>query len=265
LRPIHIATIIATSSNKKHLEVEAMSQVLWFLVTTIVITHLVLLPVLDARADNMAPSPLLAPRPDCPPKCGDVDIPYPFGIGKDCSFPGFNLTCNHSLNPPIPYWFDVEVVGVTLEAGEMRIRSLLSYVCFNSSNTVKSSGGQDPYLDHHDNSPFLISAARNEFTAIGCSTMAILDSSRRIYYTGCITSCTSVAEVARDGDKCTGLGCCQTSIPGNLNGIQVTLMGDGKATDDNPSWKFSPCSYAFVAEKGWYVNNQSMAIRAIRN
>ncbi|CAO2150043.1 unnamed protein product [Urochloa humidicola] len=229
-----------------------MPQVLWFLVTTIVITHLVPLPVLAARADNMAPSPLLAPRPDCPPKCGDVDIPYPFGIGKDCSFPGFNLTCNHSLNPPRPYWFDVEVVGVTLEAGEMRIRSLLSYVCFNSSNTIKSSGGQDPFLDHHDSSPFLISAARNEFTAIGCSTLAILDSSTRIHYTGCITSCTSVAEVARDGDKCTGLGCCQTSIPGDLNGIRVTLMGDGKATDDNPSWEFSPCSYAFVAEKGWY-------------
>ncbi|KAL6844963.1 hypothetical protein ACP4OV_025622 [Aristida adscensionis] len=37
--------------------------------------------------------------PNCPTSCGDVEVPYPFGISPGCYLPGFNLTCDtgHAL------------------------------------------------------------------------------------------------------------------------------------------------------------------------
>jgi len=34
----------------------------------------------------------------CSDRCGDISISYPFGIGPECSLPGFNLTCAAGAN-----------------------------------------------------------------------------------------------------------------------------------------------------------------------
>ena len=38
----------------------------------------------------------------CPSSCGDINISYPFGIGAGCFRQGFQfeLTCNHTTQPP---------------------------------------------------------------------------------------------------------------------------------------------------------------------
>jgi len=192
-----------------------------------------------------------APRPGCPSKCGDVKIPYPFGIGENCSWPGmddFTITCNHSFDPPRPYTGNVEVINISVETGEMHVFTVVSYTCYNSTNTIAS---------YQENSlllvpPFLISPANNIFTAIGCDTLAFLDCGAdwNYYYTGCITNCLSFNDSAFDGDPCTGLGCCQVSIPRNLRKINVTWNNQA----NNYAWEYSPCNYAFVAEKNWYNN-----------
>ncbi|KAJ4757031.1 Wall-associated kinase family protein [Rhynchospora pubera] len=42
--------------------------------------------------------------PGCPETCGDIQITYPFGIGTDCSLPGFELSCKTSSNgSPAPF------------------------------------------------------------------------------------------------------------------------------------------------------------------
>uniref|UniRef100_A0ACD5ZCF1 Uncharacterized protein n=1 Tax=Avena sativa TaxID=4498 RepID=A0ACD5ZCF1_AVESA len=46
------------------------------------------------------PSAAELARARCPSRCGDVDIVFPFGVGPGCFRQGFELTCNHSANPP---------------------------------------------------------------------------------------------------------------------------------------------------------------------
>jgi hypothetical protein len=156
----------------------------------------------------------------------------------------YSLTCNHSFNPPRPYEGNVEVLGLSLETGEMRVLAPVSSQCYNATTQIITEVSTTLKVS----SQLLISTTRNEFTATGCNTVALLRSSG--YYTGCITSCVSVDAAAQDGDKCTGLGCCQTSIPGNLSNIAVAWGKPRK--NSNSAWRYSPCSNAFVAEKGWY-------------
>lgn len=72
------------------------------------------------------------------------------------------------------------------------------------------------------------------------------------YFTGCISFCASMNESAMDGDDCAGLGCCKTDIVANLDTMRV-FWGDSDTPRRNNAWKYSPCGYAFVAKKGWYV------------
>uniref|UniRef100_A0A0D9XVI0 Wall-associated receptor kinase galacturonan-binding domain-containing protein n=1 Tax=Leersia perrieri TaxID=77586 RepID=A0A0D9XVI0_9ORYZ len=200
----------------------------------------------------------------CPRMCGNVRIPYPFGIGdKKCAWsPGFALSCNRSFSPPRPYYSNMEVMNISLERGEMLVYSPVVYACFNSSNTTES---EPLYLQlNMTGTPFLVAPERNELTATGCDTMALLggrdDGS---LLTGCITTCASLKEAAHDDEPCTGQGCCQmSSIPHNLS--IITMSWDkGRTTTSNVAWTYSPCNYAFVSQRGWYkFSRQDLRRRA---
>lgn len=52
-------------------------------------------------------------KPNCPEKCGNLTVPYPFGIGNDCSFSEeFNVSCNATTNRTKLSWFDYEVYRI---------------------------------------------------------------------------------------------------------------------------------------------------------
>lgn len=43
-------------------------------------------------------------KPGCQSKCGNLTVPYPFGIGERCSMDHwFAINCNASFNPPNGY------------------------------------------------------------------------------------------------------------------------------------------------------------------
>jgi hypothetical protein len=197
--------------------------------------------------------------------CGNVSIPYPFGIGKDCAWRGtgnFTVTCDHTYSPPRPLYYSVskqsfEIINISVETGEMRIFSGFSYICFNSSNTTQVAAG---WQLNYTKSPFLVSPTRNQFTAIGGSTLAFMEGREDFsYYTGCVTSSDTLEGAAQDGDDCTGLGCCQTMVAGNLSYVHMFWTNSLVKSPINNAWRYSPCGYAFLAEKGWYVPDYSIA------
>ncbi|KAJ1277153.1 hypothetical protein BS78_05G272800 [Paspalum vaginatum] len=242
-----------------------MPHLVWFTVLThalvVIVSHAVPLPPPPAAAAAMAPptpSLVTSPSPQPPARCannrncGGVDIPYPFGVDDaNCSFQGmqdFTVTCNHSSSPPRPYWYDIEIVNISLAAGEMVVYTPVSSICYSSPNTIEYQQGAAWTINVSD-TPFLFSPTGNVFTAIGCNTLTLLSSPS--YLTGCISYCPFAEEAAADGDPCTGLGCCQTRIPGNLDTITVS-WNNGTAIS-NFAWnKSTRCSYAFVAAKDWY-------------
>ncbi|CAM0145558.1 unnamed protein product [Urochloa decumbens] len=196
--------------------------------------------------------PVVWPLPGCRGNCGNVSIPFPFGIGAECAWRGlddFTVHCDDSFSTPRLYTGNVQIESISAETSEMRVFTHTSYICYDSPNNTEPGSVEEWSLNSTD-TPFLISPTRNVFTAIGCNTEALLVGREDLsFLTGCITTCVSLADAAKDGDNCTGLGCCQTAIPGNLSSVHVPWKD---LNNRNPAWEYSPCMYAFVADKHWY-------------
>ncbi|KAJ6704947.1 hypothetical protein OIU79_009784 [Salix purpurea] len=70
-----------------------------------------------------AKSPPRLAKPNCPEyRCGNISIPYPFGIGKDCYMDeSFDVKCNETSTSPRAFLrhIDMELVNITLEGGAL--------------------------------------------------------------------------------------------------------------------------------------------------
>ncbi|CAK9140033.1 unnamed protein product [Ilex paraguariensis] len=144
----------------------------------VLLVHLSTLAFLLSKAPTATQATTTMVNPGCADHCGNLSIPYPFGITKDCYLDeAILITCNHSFNPPI---------------GFLRTSEGLQ----NSSTT------------------------------------------------GCMSKCDNLNSIA-DG-SCSGVGCCQTSIPKGVWGIDIELHSYSNYTNLSGS---NPCGYAFVAEQ----------------
>nr|CAB3462637.1 unnamed protein product [Digitaria exilis] len=220
-----------------------MQEALLFLV-------LIIFPAMEVLAIS---SGLAISLPGCLDKCGNVSIPYPFGIGDACSFsPNFTVTCNNSFQPPRPTIGDpstavAEIIDFSLEHGEMRVYSDVSYYCFTSNTTISDSNIAGFDLE---GTPFIVSASRNSFTVIGCNTLGLIGgythNNPDLSVAGCYSYCEDINSTS-DGVPCAGKGCCETTISPNLTDFEAALVNNQSSV-----WNFNPCFYAMLAEEGWY-------------
>ncbi|KAF5750272.1 hypothetical protein HS088_TW03G00606 [Tripterygium wilfordii] len=191
-------------------------------------------------------------KPGCQKNCGNLTIPYPFGIGEGCSLSEeFSITCNNSYNPPRSYLGMIEIEVVDVSFDDLRIKNEVAYKCYNESHPVNTG---DIFSDIQINltgTPFTFSDTANRFTLVGCNSMALLLGYNNTM-TGCISTCNNTKEV--DSGSCSSFGCCQTPIPKYLDVLVTLLMN---VYNDSNSWTFNPCTYAFIVDQDSYTFDAS--------
>ena len=210
-----------------------------------------LLAAKEATADSLPDA-----RPGGQALCGDVKIPYPFGIGTICSRKGFEIDCiNNGSAGEIPVLptpdQNIRVLNLSVSPFPVaRVVLPVAWRCFNSTGDVTGSYAGD--VDFNREGVYRISNTTNELFVLGCNTYAYTNGVRVYdsrfsykYYTGCITVTNDKTD-PRD-DACAGLGCCRVDIPPGITDTSMTISGWSHANQE-----FCPCDYAFIVEKGSY-------------
>ncbi|KAM5587415.1 wall-associated receptor kinase-like 1 [Rosa sericea] len=185
--------------------------------------------------------------PGCSDKCGNLTIPYPFGMNERCSLGDrFHINCSRGAQldqPPTAYLGDSNIIvtNISIDVGELLVLSYRGDDCYNKEGDLDYSDIAQFRLGP----PYTISDTKNKFYAIGCDTYAIMLGFRgeEEFMTGCMSVCNSRGSV--DKNFCSGAGCCQTNIPSGLNNLTVSLSS---YYNHSYVWDFNPCSHAFIVQ-----------------
>lgn len=198
----------------------------------------------------------LASAAECQRRCGGVDIPYPFGIGRGCFLESpdmaFSLTCNltagdGNTSTRRPFSGALELLDVRLGRGQVRVRNRISSWCGHNGTPSMASGGSQLLP-----SSFRVSDAANRFTVIGCDALAYVGADADngvigMYSVGCRSMCPSAARLA-NGSSCSGMGCCQAAVPPGLSRYQVWFEDELNSSSSGRGAMSRPCSYAVLVE-----------------
>ncbi|XP_039157532.1 putative wall-associated receptor kinase-like 16 [Eucalyptus grandis] len=191
-------------------------------------------------------------KPGCQSSCGNLSIPYPFGLSNSDPYCHINLSsfivhCDYSTNPPVAYMAkrssNIEILHISVEDHELRMNASIGRDCYDSSGYDDSSS-DDSWLTQPK---FPMSSTKNKFIAIGCDTSASFRDRDGKFSFGCMSSCSNISDVSNG--SCTGIGCCETSIPRNTFNYNISITSFSNHSD---VLAFNPCSYAFVIENGSY-------------
>ncbi|MBA0636348.1 hypothetical protein Godav_025755, partial [Gossypium davidsonii] len=204
-----------------------------------------LMVLLNVILTVKASTPAVA-KPGFRSRCGYVIIPYPFGTGGDCNITtGFFINCNTSFIPHKPFFGNLEVINISTD-GQLHILSNTSYDCYNTP--------WNGLFYYFWLSEFSINNNKNKFTAIGCDTYAVVQAGfdGQRYVIGCSSFCNNITDLSNW--SCSGIGCCQTSIPKNVRSYNISFASYSNHTNVLLE---NPCSYGFVAEIDNYTFSAS--------
>lgn len=221
----------------------------------IIFTFALLLTIHPAIASPMA-------KPNCADHCGNITIPFPFGIGIGCYMDEwFEIECVTTSHPPKAFLrrINMELLGIDLQGGTAQITSPII--------TSNCSGKDEVLPVNLGGSSFFLSDS-NIFIAIGCNTRALLtDNTPQLV--GCDSTCfghddvdwqellpkftTTNSDVHWIQKYCNGYNCCQAVIPSFLQVFNASFQ----AIDSNQ--RKDGCKLAFLADGSAWVSQEKDA------
>ncbi|KAF2548481.1 hypothetical protein F2Q70_00020180 [Brassica cretica] len=224
----------------------------------------------------------------CQTECGNIKIPYPFGIKTGCYLDNwYEIECRNATFPFLVK-MGMEVVDISIPGdrdefyykdtlfGAIRIKSPITSVGCSRDGIAQSSGSVLNMTD----SPFFFGKG-NRLVAVGCNSKASLthmepikvacelncnaskETSKTIPFfnqTGCSDTMLSYAykpvctKTKRKGDtSCDGNGCCQSSLPDDFEARQV--IGVSLESFNNENSTKQECRVAFLTDEVYTLSN----------
>jgi hypothetical protein len=112
------------------------------------------------------------PAAGCQTKCGNVDIPYPFGIGDQCAIHnGFNITCRPVDGTMTPFSGDFELTRISVPDAKAWMKMGISWRCFGAE---ESNMNESRLYQNFTGTPFKFSHEDNKIFVMGCNTVGYM-------------------------------------------------------------------------------------------
>ncbi|GMN70020.1 hypothetical protein TIFTF001_039066 [Ficus carica] len=220
-------------------------------------------------------------KQNCDAQCGNVKIPFPFGIGSHCSVDKwFEIFCDKSTTPHRPFlnhtgWEVLDIAdfymdsnvfhSIRMQNTQLQIKSPISFFnCANKLETQKTL--------NLTGMPFSFTSG-NIFVGVSCGILAKIYSSsgNRYSQTGCKSTCSSNGNRTTSNQiLCDGIDCWETSIS-NIQVDTFEILFDNSTTiteaEQNQYESEKECKFAFMADGDYWSNykNHSMNITRIRD
>ncbi|KAK3164488.1 hypothetical protein QOZ80_1AG0019570 [Eleusine coracana subsp. coracana] len=174
------------------------------------------------------------PQASCPTSCGNVSVPYPFGIGASCYLPGFSLTCDRTRHPPRLLLGDgtLHVVEISLANATLRAMNTAGAVNLTYDGGVNGNGTWGSGLGS-SSSPYIVSERRNQLVVSGDR------------WSGAVLT---VPQEEEGGTACSGIGCCETPIPFGRPAYGVLYRN----LDESHELDGQVPTAVRIAERGWF-------------
>nr|TKW11035.1 hypothetical protein SEVIR_6G207600v2 [Setaria viridis] len=156
----------------------------------------------------------------CTRRCGDISIPYPFGVEPGCYLkPGFNLTCDRSRRAHKLFLGDGTVQVLEVSIANSTVRTNGSYVDFSDTPAGTPTTGAVATANGTWSSAlgegglYTLAPRRNRLLAMGCDDRAVLLGDHNRTVSTCSTFCNQLFTGAMLGSAdCSGAYCCQAKI-----------------------------------------------------